>query len=782
MKSKYRLRKLLGFLMAAIFMLAALLPFHVYGESDEKNILILNSYHKGLSWTDNETEGILSALKMSGNTYNISVEYMDWKNYPYEEQLLNLHQYLKSKYQDRRTDVILATDDAALEFALKNRGELFSDAPVIFCGVNEQGIDALTRGYSNVTGIAEIIDPERTIEAALKMNPKLREVYVVFDRSESGISTGEMTIEAIRRIKPELVIKTLNDKSYDELLQEVALASQNSIVLITTYYTDALGVKTGFEEFCQRVSARSAVPVYHLYEFGLGNGAIGGSMLSGRLQGESAAAMALKLLEGTDISELPIDAASKTRLVFDYHQLERFRISEGSLPEGSTVVNKPFSFFETYKTLVIAALIIFLLLIAFILILTYYLGKISRMKRELEDSHQELKESDDKLRLQFEELVRVQHNLISSENRYSMLFEKMLNGYFVFEPVVNESGKLVDIRFLHINPGFEVQTGISSEGMVGKTWTEAFHVPNKELNYYHNVLKTGETQYFEVSYGSGDLCFSVNAFKISDRQIGVVFDNITVYKQAIREKTRMNEELERRVTERTQELQNAVSELEAFTYTVSHDLKSPLRAIQGYNRIMMEDYGSDLPEDGREIIQNVRNISGDMIEMVSKLLEYATKSKADILKVPLQTEELFLSIFEELKSAHPGRNMKLAVETGLPRVYADRVMLRQVVYNLLSNAIKFTKYRETAVIQIGCTITGQEYVFYVKDNGTGFDGEYAHKLFGIFQRLHTVDEFEGSGIGLVTVKKLIQRHGGRVWIEGLPDRGATVYFTLPLHG
>ncbi len=781
MKSKYRFIKLLCFTLTATLLFAIFSPFAAYAEENPKNILVLNSYHKGLSWTDNETEGILDTLKKSGKPYNIEVEYMDWKNYPNEDNLLNVFDYLKNKYQNKRTDMIITTDDAALQFALQNRKELFADAPVVFCGVNEQGIDALTRGYTRVTGAAEIIDPEKTIAAALEINPKLNEVYVIFDNTESGVSTGKMTMDAIARVKPGLKIKTLNDKSYGELLREVAKAPLDSAVLITTYYTDALGVKTGFEEFCQKVSAHSTVPVFHLYEFGLGNGAIGGSMLSGKLQGQSAANMALKVLQGTDISKLPIDMASKTRFVFDYHQLERFHISERSLPEGSEIINKPFSFFEAYKALVILALIIFCLLVAFILILTFYLRKISRMNIELENSHQELKESDDMLKAQFAEFVSVQETLVSSEKRYSILFEKMLNGYFVFEPVLNESGKLVDMRFLYINPGFSVQTGIDAAGMVGKTWTEIFQIPNKELNYYHNVLKTGETEHFEISYGNPEKSFSLNAFKISDRQIGVVFDNITMYKQAIKEKTRMNEELEHRVMERTQELQDAVSELESFTYTVSHDLKSPLRAIQGYSRIMMEDYGPELPEDGKKIIQNVRNISGDMIEMVSKLLEYATKSKADIVKEPILIEELFLSIFSELKSANPDRSLRLLVETGLPKVYADRVMLRQVIYNILSNAVKFTRYKETAMIQVGCTITGQEYVFYVKDNGSGFNEEYAHKLFGIFQRLHTVDEFEGSGIGLVTVKKLIQKHGGQVWIEGMPDMGATVYFTLPFN-
>lgn len=226
-------------------------------------------------------------------------------------------------------------------------------------------------------------------------------------------------------------------------------------------------------------------------------------------------------------------------------------------------------------------------------------------------------------------------------------------------------------------------------------------------------------------------------------------------------------------------MQSAVNELEAFTYTVSHDLKSPLRAVDGYARILREDFESNLGDEGNEIIGNIRMICAEMIDMINKLLKYSTTSKTDIVKEEIYIEEMFEAIYKELISANLDREITMTIETGLPRVIADKIMIRQAIYNILSNAVKFTQNREKAFINIGCTITGDEYVFYVKDNGAGFDMDSSGKLFGIFQRLHTNDEFEGSGIGLVTVKKIIQMHGGRVWIEGKIDIGATVYFTLP---
>jgi signal transduction histidine kinase/ABC-type uncharacterized transport system substrate-binding protein len=780
MKNRYKISKLFCLLLIAVTALFNAEALKLYADETSHNVLILNSYHMGLSWTDRQTEGISAIIEEYDHNCNVFVEYMDWKNHPTEENLKNIYHNLKYKYADKKIDVVIATDDAAFDFALKNRDEIFSAAPIVFSGVNEEGIKKLTQGYSSFTGITEIVNPKKTVEGALRLKPNLREIYVIFDNSESGISTGEITMQAIRDIDSSIKIHTLNDKSIKDVLAEVSHAPDDSIILITTYYTDYYGTAVGFEDFSRLMGENSKVPIFHLYDFGLNNGAIGGCILSGRLQGESAGEIAVRIMEGEDIDRIPLQSTVNTDCMFDYQLLEKFNIPLDRVPDDSVIINKPFSFFETYRNLVVTAIIIFSLLVVFIIILATYLRKISRMKDELQKNHKELVSSENKLRQQYNELAKTQQELISSEMRYSMLFEKMMNAFCVIEPVMNENRKIIDIRFVVVNPGFRTQIGADTIEIVGKTWMEVNKYPNKNLKIYHDILCTGKARHFDTYYPGVNIYFSANAFKISDNQIGVVFNNITEYKQAIKEITILNEELEHRVVERTEELQSAVNELEAFAYTVSHDLKSPLRAVDGYSRILWEDFETKLGDEGSEIIRYIRHICADMIEMINKLLKYSTTSKADIVKEEVNMEEKFKSIYKEIKSAHSDRNITLTIETGLPVVYADRVMIRQVIYNVLSNAVKFTQNRETALITVGCTITGNEYIFYVKDNGAGFDMDSSGKLFGIFQRLHSNDEFEGTGIGLVTVKKIIQRHGGQVWIEGKTDVGATVYFTLPL--
>lgn len=751
-----------------------------------KNVLILNSYQKGLSWTDDQTEGIINVLKESEIKCNIAVEYMDWKNYPDQENLNKLYEHLKYKYINKSIDIILTSDDAAMNFALKNREEIFSNAPVIFSGLNNFSSVEITGSYENVTGVFEVIDPENTIEAALKINPKLENVYVLFDDSESGILIGKQTINSINSVYPQLKVLTLRGKELEDVLNEVEQISGESIILITTYYLEGNGVVAGFEEFCRLVSENSRVPVYDIFEFGIGNGVIGGSMVSGKVEGESAGRMAVKFLNGTSISDIPMEKTKKARFIFDYNELRRFNIPLKSIPKDSDIINNPFLFLETYKNLVVSVLAIISMLVTFILILLFYLRKITRMKeslllknKELSELYEELTSTNESLKQQYDKLNKAQLDLVTSERKYSLLYEKMLNGFFIFEPVLNKENKIIDIRFINVNPGFGIQTKLAVRDIIGKTWSQAFGYPNHELEVYQNILSTGEGERFETYYPDANVYYLVNAFKINDHQVGSVFDNITEYKLAIKEIKKLNEVLEQRVIDRTKELQNAVKELEAFTFTVSHDLKSPLRAVDGYSRIIYEDYGETLNEEVNEAILGIRTICSDMIEMINRLLQYSTTSRRLLSKEKINFEEIIKKIFIELHSLDNDREVKLIIETKLPEINVDKVMIRQAIYNMLSNAFKFTKNRDNAVIYIGSTITENEYIFYVKDNGVGFDMEYSSKLFGLFQRLHTSDEFEGSGIGLVTVKKIIEKHDGRVWIEGKVNEGATVYFTLP---
>jgi light-regulated signal transduction histidine kinase (bacteriophytochrome) len=241
---------------------------------------------------------------------------------------------------------------------------------------------------------------------------------------------------------------------------------------------------------------------------------------------------------------------------------------------------------------------------------------------------------------------------------------------------------------------------------------------------------------------------------------------------------KLNAELEQRVVDRTAQLEAANKEMEAFTYTVSHNLRSPLRSVDGFSRILVEDHGPQLPEECRRYLGLVRAGAQRMGRLIDDLLAFSRLGRQVLRKRPVDVVATVQQCLEESRQAMENRRVEVRVGD-LPKCDADPALLKQVLANLLENALKYTRKREAAVVEIGHRRVQDEVVYFVADNGVGFDMRYVDRLFGVFQRLHRPDDYEGTGVGLATVKRIVERHGGRVWAESQLDRGTTVSFTLP---
>lgn len=242
--------------------------------------------------------------------------------------------------------------------------------------------------------------------------------------------------------------------------------------------------------------------------------------------------------------------------------------------------------------------------------------------------------------------------------------------------------------------------------------------------------------------------------------------------------SRLNAELEARVADRTAELQAAVRELEAFSYSVSHDLRAPLRALDGFSQALIEDHGTTLPDSGRRYLGIIRDTAQKMGRLIDDLLNFARLSRQPLKRRPVDHEKLVSHVWEGLAAQREGRAIHFCVGT-LPPGDGDPALLSQVWVNLIANAVKYSRHREQAVVEVGAA-EGREgrIEYFVRDNGAGFDMRYAHKLFGVFERLHRAEEFEGTGVGLAIVQRIVERHGGSVRAEAEPDRGAAFFFTL----
>lgn len=381
------------------------------------------------------------------------------------------------------------------------------------------------------------------------------------------------------------------------------------------------------------------------------------------------------------------------------------------------------------------------------------------------------------------------------------LYEKLRESEEKYRRFVENAADIIyrtdgEGKFIYVNPASLRIFGYREEEFVGKHYLELFHPSfrNKARQFYATQFFNGQySSYLEFPAITKDgkqfwLGQNVQPLIENDQIIGfqAVARDITdrvhaeeAMRRSEEEVRTLNAELERRVIERTLELENANKELEAFSYSVSHDLKAPLLTINGFTQFLSTHLGDKLDEESKRLLSIIRTNTQTMQHLISALLMLSKTNKKELDVATIDMTALAQETYNDISSPDVRQKITISIPS-LPKVPGDKILLRQVWSNLLSNAMKFTLAKDEHTIVVGGYTERNKNIYFVKDSGVGFDMKNVEKLFGVFSRLHTNDEFEGTGIGLSIVRRVIHRHKGEVWAEGKLGEGATFYFSLPI--
>ncbi|MGS5087862.1 ATP-binding protein [Hydrogenophaga sp. A37] len=589
------------------------------------NVLVLHSYGPDFTWTRTQQEGIDAVFSPLQAEYDLRIEYLDAVHNPGLLKGPLLLELLRAKLSTQKFRVVLTSDNAAFDFARAHRAELFPGVPIVFMGLNGYD-DAMLKGDRDITGVAEDGDMFGTLQVLLRLAPQTRRIVFPGMADDLTYRGLRATITKDLAALPSQVKAEFREYPHvDALLDDLkTLPSDSAIYTIGNMRTrDGQGISS--QRAAELMSSTVPVPLFTSWDFLVGHGAVGGSVISGVEQGRLAAEIALQVMRGTRPESIPVRRGAGKILMFDHRQLVRFGIPTSQLPWGSVVRFEP---------------------------------------------------------------------------------ESSLS-------ISREAAWIAGVSFVLL---------------------------------------------FGVSVS---LVIAVLQRRRSEEQVRA-----------------LNQELEQRVAERTSALEQANKELESFAYSVSHDLRAPLRHIDGFLALLKERVEPNLDDQGLHYMNTIADAARRMSTLIDDLLAFSRMGRQEMSKTPVDMNGLVADVIRGLAPEASGRAIDWQI-ADLPVVNGDRAMLRVVLFNLISNALKYTSKRAQARIDIG-TQPGEEgeTVVYVKDNGAGFDMRFKDKLFGVFQRLHRVDEFEGTGIGLANVARIIARHGGKVWAQGQVDQGAAFYVSF----
>ena len=743
--------------------------------NDSIKVLILNSWSPEHNWVKGEVQGIKDALQIRHQKIEFTTEYIDYprvEGIDKEIYIQHYHEFFNNKYKDQRInfDIIFVTDDPALSYMLQYHDKYFPDTPVVFCGINNYSLKKTLEEKDLFFGILENVDYLGTLRIAHKLHPQAKKFYILGDQT----TTSQNQIAEIKKVSSKfpLEFEYLDNLTFSELSLKLQSLTTDDIVFLMAFYSDSTGKQLTPKESINFIKNNSVVPIYSFWKWILGHDSVlGGKVLSSYDHGTDA----VEKFYMDDIKKRFLVEGGSNPYIFDYNQLKRFDIKLKDLPSSSQIINKPFSFYETYKTLVNGTIFFIIVLLILLSILLLNIKKRKIIEKNLKTSKKELRKLNQSLEYKVEKRTKEQNSLLS-------LFEKGDSVLFRWN---NDEKWTVD----YVSSNVSNLTGYTKEdfnkGLI--SYSECIHKDDLQQIIDQDIYRKKEGKEF----------FRHDPYRIikKDRSIIWILEysliirdkkgEITHYLGYILDETsnqKAKEELE--IAKRqAQDASNAKSE---FLANMSHEIRTPMNGIIGMTTLALSKIDEDVVQ-AKDFTKKANNSAKMLLGIINDILDFSKieAGKLEIEQKQVSLGEILSQMNDLFSYTASQKDIKFIIEYDkiVPEyIIGDKLRLTQVLTNLISNAVKFTQ-KGTIKLKIELLSKDEENIqlkFLVHDTGKGISKENQHKLFQSFsQEDNSISrEYGGTGLGLTISKNLVELMNGEIGFDSIENQGSTFFFTL----
>lgn len=780
----------IALIMMGVLLFLADSPLHA--ADTVPRILVLNSYNPGYDWSEDEMEGLRDGFSKVFPRAELNVEYLDTKKIHTKKHFSQFADLLEVKYAGRPLDVIIALDNAALEFASLYRQRISPGTPLVFCGINGY-LPSMTAGQSRITGVAEYHDSVGTLRLALHLHPAVRNVVVIHDYTDTGLAMRSELEKTAGRF-PGITLEFLDEMQLEKAVEKLKSLTADHLVLMLSYTVEKGGQTFNHSEAARLVSSASPVPVYSVYAAQLGGGVVGGRVLEGQIQGRKAAELAVRIVGGELPEKLPVITGDLSRLMFDYRVLEKYGISLAQLPADAEIINKPPSTFAVNKTAVWLVSSIALLCTVGLVVLFLIIRKRRRIEEllrlkidEYQESQEELQATEEMLREQIVEYQITHDQLLATEEKLRVQLDAVEESSQKFKAVFENSPVTVALTtlpeglFSEVNQSFIDMFGYSRDEAIGKTTVELgvwLHKSARD-SYLRLLREDGHVRNFEAEMRRKD-----------GEEFTVLFSGVLLWiagKPCV-----LSAVMD--VTEQKQ-LQNQLLQSQKMDVVgqlaggIAHDFNNMLAGIMAAAELLKRRLAND--EKNIRLVDTIIGATTRSADLTSELLTFSRKGMA--VSHPVHINDTIAAVMSLLERTIDKQiQLTTRLVGGNPVILGDQTQLQNALLNLgvnardampqggaLSYATAVRYLDEPACRSLGASFAPGRYLeVAVSDTGIGMTKEVMEHIFEPFFTTKGIGK--GTGLGLAAVYGTVQSHHGGLHVQSVLGAGTAFKMYFPM--